>query len=76
MCLVVHVKFGQIENHFINRKIRPPQLENELHTHFTFKSFPDSDTRRERERARRESRASELEAHTTPDRTSLVAPQH
>ena len=75
MCLVVHGKFGQTENHFIDCKIRPPQLENELHTRFTFKSFLDSDTQRERERARRESRASELEAHTTPDRTTAPNPR-
>ena len=71
----MHGKFGQIENHFIDCKIRPPQLENELHTRFTFKSFLDSDTQRERERARRESRASELEAHTTPDHTIAPNPR-
>jgi len=75
VCLVAHEKFGQTENHFINHKIRPPQLENELHTHFTFKSFLDSDTRGERERARRESRASELEAHITLDRTTAPNPR-
>ena len=74
-CLVAHGKFGQTKNHFIDRKIRSPQLENELHTRFTFKSFPDSDTRRERERARRESRASELEAHIILDRTTAPNPK-